>query len=47
MLSQMGRVGVPMLCTVRLPCQQAHNESLESRCDKSNITFRGTGVCLN
>lgn len=47
MLSQMGSVGVSMLCSTGLPCQQTQNDSPESRCDESNITLRGTGVCLN
>lgn len=43
----MGSVGVSLLYSSGLPCQQAQNDSLESSCDESNITFRGTGVCLN
>ena len=46
-MSQMGSVGVSMLCSTRLPCQQTQNDSPESRCDESNITLRGAGVCLN
>lgn len=46
-LKQMGSVGVSMLCSAGLPCQQAQNDSLESRCDESDITLRGTGVCLS
>lgn len=46
-LSQMGSVGVSMLCSAGLPCQQAQNDSLESRCDESDITLRGTGVYLS
>lgn len=42
-LSQMGSVGVSMLCCAGLPCQQAPNASPESRCDKSGITLGGTG----
>lgn len=44
-LRQMESVGVSMLRSARLPWQQAQNESLESRCDESSITLRGTGVC--
>lgn len=47
MLSQMGSVGVSMLRSTGLPCQQAQNDSLESRCDESDITLRGTGVYLS
>lgn len=47
MLSQMGSVGVSMLCSAGLPCQQAQNASLENSCDKSDITLRSTGVCLS
>lgn len=46
-LRQMGSVGVSTMCSARLPWQQAQNGSLESRCDKSNITLGGTGVCLS
>lgn len=42
-LSQMGSVGVSVLCSAGLPCQQAPNASPESRCDKSGITPGGTG----
>lgn len=45
MLRQMESVGVSTLWSARLPWQQAQNESLESRCDESDITLRGTGVC--
>lgn len=47
MLKQMGSVGVSTLCSAGLPWQQAQNDSRESRCDESNITLRGTGVCLS
>lgn len=46
-LRQMGSVGASTLCSARLPWQQAQNDSLESRCDESNITLRDTGVCLS
>lgn len=44
-LRQMGMM--LMLCSTRLPWQQAQNDSLESRCDKSNITPRDTGAWLS
>lgn len=45
-MRQMESVGVAVLCSATLPWQQAQNDSPESRCDESNITLRGTGVCL-
>ncbi|TNN68514.1 hypothetical protein EYF80_021299 [Liparis tanakae] len=36
-------VGVSILRCAGLPWQQAQNDSLESRCDKSDISLRGTG----
>lgn len=44
-LRQMGCVGVSARCSAGLPWQQAQKDSLESRCDESDITLRGTGVC--